>query len=80
MTEEAFERFGGCIVAAHIDDYRVEGGSVIRCNIDEGDLPVAQILATIDAHAPYLAVIMEETVDDAIGRTVARYAESGFSK
>jgi sugar phosphate isomerase/epimerase len=80
LTSDAFERFGGRIVAAHVDDYRLSDGRVIRCDIDEGVLPVAQILATITAHAPGLAVIMEETVNDAIARTVDRYAESGFSK
>ena len=80
LTSDAFERFGGRIVAAHLDDYRLADGRVIRCDIDEGVLPVARILATISAHAPGLAVIMEETVNDAIARTVDRYAESGFSK
>ncbi|WP_323502626.1 TIM barrel protein [Cryobacterium sp. RTS3] len=80
LTSDAFERFGERIVAAHLDDYRLSDGRVIRCDIDEGVLPVAQILATISAHAPYLAVIMEETVNDAIARTVNRYGESGFSK
>ena len=80
LAGDAFERFGGRIVAAHVDDYRLEDGRVIRCDIDDGVLPVAQILATISAHSPHLAVIMEETVNDAIARTVDRYAESGFSK
>jgi sugar phosphate isomerase/epimerase len=80
LTSDAFERFGGRIVAAHLDDYRLSDGRVIRCDIDDGVLPVAQILATISAHAPALAVIMEETVNDAIARTVERYSESGFSK
>ena len=80
LASKAFDRFGGCIVAAHLDDYRVEAGQVIRCNIGDGELPVDQILSTISEHAPHLAVIMEETVDDAIARTVERYAESGFSK
>jgi len=80
LAADAFERFGGRIVAAHVDDYRLEDGRVIRCDIDDGVLPVARILATISEHAPYLAVIMEETVNDAIARSVDRYAESGFSK
>ncbi|TFB84452.1 sugar phosphate isomerase/epimerase [Cryobacterium algoricola] len=80
LAGDAFERFGGRIVAAHLDDYRLSDGRVIRCDIDDGVLPVAQILATISAHSPHLAVIMEETVNDAIARTVDRYAESGFSK
>ncbi|MCI4658098.1 sugar phosphate isomerase/epimerase family protein [Cryobacterium zhongshanensis] len=80
LAGDAFERFGGRIVAAHLDDYRLSDGRIIRCDIDDGVLPVAQILATISAHSPHLAVIMEETVNDAIARTVDRYAESGFSK
>ncbi|TFB98836.1 MULTISPECIES: sugar phosphate isomerase/epimerase [Cryobacterium] len=80
LTNDAFERFGGRIVAAHLDDYRLSDGRVVRCDIDDGVLPVARILATIGAHAPGLAVIMEETVNDAIARTVDRYTESGFSK
>lgn len=80
LTTEAFARFGGRIVAAHLDDYRLEEGVVVRCNIDDGVLPVRQILSTISEYAPCLTVIMEETVNDAIARSVDRYAESGFSK
>lgn len=80
LTGDAFERFGGRIVAAHLDDYRLVDGRVIRCDIDDGVLPVGRILSTIREHAPYLAVIMEETVNEAIARAVDRYAESGFSK
>ncbi|PRY65405.1 sugar phosphate isomerase/epimerase [Glaciihabitans tibetensis] len=76
LTADAFERFGGRIVAAHIDDYRLIDGRVIRCDIDDGQLPVAQILQTINESAPHLAVIMEETVDEAIARAVNRYEDA----
>jgi sugar phosphate isomerase/epimerase len=74
LAADAFERFAGRIVAAHLDDYRLEDGRVIRCDIDDGVLPVAQILATISERAPHLVVIMEETVNDAIARSVVRYS------
>ncbi len=73
LTTAAFDRFGTHIVAAHVDDYRLVDGTVIRCDLGDGVLPVAQILATIAQRAPHLVVIMEETVNEAIARAVTAY-------
>jgi len=74
LTTAAFDRFDTHIVAAHVDDYRLVDGRVIRCDLGDGVLPVAQILATIAQRAPHLVVIMEETVNEAIARAVTTYA------
>ncbi|GAA2182378.1 sugar phosphate isomerase/epimerase [Brooklawnia cerclae] len=73
MTDEAFDRFGDRIVAVHVDDYRLEEGKVVRCDIDEGVLPVGSILSTVSARRPHLVVVMEETTNQAIARAVDRY-------
>lgn len=75
LTTDAFAGFGEHIVAVHVDDYRLEDGVVVRCDIGDGILPVPEILQTVTAHKPHLAVIMEETKDEAIARAVRRYGD-----
>lgn len=74
LAGEAFSLFGERIVAVHLDDYRFEDGTVVRCDIGDGILPVQEILETVSAQKPYLAVITEETENEAIARTVSRFA------
>ncbi|WP_169171140.1 sugar phosphate isomerase/epimerase family protein [Bifidobacterium oedipodis] len=80
VTRKAFERFGDRIVAVHIDDFTLApsdeyacGTSIRRCNVDEGQMDVQSILRIVAAKRPLAPVILEHTVDEAIGRTVERY-------
>ncbi|PJM72724.1 AP endonuclease [Bifidobacterium primatium] len=75
VTRKALETFGDRIVAVHIDDFTVDpnGGGLHRCNVDEGVMDVRGILEAVSAARPYIPVILEETRDEAIARTVRRY-------
>lgn len=70
IVHEMLGRFGRKIVAAHLVDYRIEDGAIVRCNLGEGILDAAGILAAIDAVRPCSYVMTEFTVGDAIGRAV----------
>ncbi|NEG95653.1 TIM barrel protein [Bifidobacterium sp. SMB2] len=75
ITRKALEAFGDRIVAVHIDDFTVDpdGGGLHRCNVDEGVMDVRGILEAVSAARPYIPVILEETRDEAIARTVRKY-------
>lgn len=73
LTRQALERFGDRIVAVHIDDFTVDEAGIHRCNVDEGGMDVRGILELIAQARPWIPVILEETRDEAIARTVVRY-------
>ncbi|MBT1167197.1 sugar phosphate isomerase/epimerase family protein [Bifidobacterium simiarum] len=72
ITHKALKAFGDRIVAVHIDDFTVSDG-LHRCNVDEGVMDVRGVLEAVSAALPYVPVILEETHDEAIARTVRRY-------
>lgn len=73
LTRKAVERFGDRIVAVHIDDFTVDDEGIHRCNVDEGVMDVRGVLEIIGEAKPWIPVILEETHDEAIARTVQRY-------
>ena len=75
FTRNAFEAFGDRVVAVHIDDFTVDGDGIHRCNVDEGTMDVAGILRIVAERRPLVPVILEQTVDEAIARTVRRYGD-----
>lgn len=73
FTKHAFEAFGEHVVAVHIDDFTVDGSGIHRCNVDEGTMDVAGVLRIVNRARPWVPVILEQTTDEAIARTVRRY-------
>lgn len=73
FTRNALEAFGEHVVAVHIDDFTVDEAGIHRCNVDEGTMDVAGVLRLVSAARPLVPVILEQTTDEAIARTVRRY-------
>lgn len=73
LTRQALDRFGERIVAVHIDDFTVDEAGIHRCNVDEGVMDVRGVLELVAKARPWVPVILEQTENEAIARTVERY-------
>ena len=80
LAQTAFDRFGERIMAVHIADFTVEpsdatacGTDIRRCDAGDGVLDIEGILTLANARRPWIPVIFEHTVDEAIARAVRRY-------
>lgn len=70
IARDMLSRLGGRVVAAHVVDYRVEGGEIVRCDLGGGQLDVDAFLKEVEAARPGCYAITEFTSGDAIGRFV----------
>lgn len=71
IVEEAFQRFGAKICAFHLKDFIIDdNGQVQPVNFGEGLMKTEEILAIIAKYKPYCYIVLEETKDEAIQRSV----------
>lgn len=82
VTRQAFDAFGDRIVAVHIDDFTLEpstetecGTAIHRCNVDSGIMDVRGILEIVAERRPLVPVILEQTTNEAIARTIQKYGD-----
>lgn len=70
LVKQGFKMFGDKICAFHLKDFIVNNEKIVPVNVLEGQMKVKEVLQIVAEYKPYCFVVLEETKDYAIKKSI----------